>query len=60
MKKSLFVLYVPVFNVEGLFSWGFMLQWEEDKLKFGVHFHWDMLDKLFIFSSTVGSICSDL
>lgn len=38
-----------------------MLHWEEDKLKFGVRFRWEMLDKICIFFLlNILSICSDL
>ena len=54
-------LIFAVFNVEAVLAGIFMLHWEEYKLKSGVRFHWEMLDKIFLFFLlNILSICSDL
>lgn len=49
-----------LFSYCGVQSWRFpaevlVLHLEEYKLKFTVHFHWEMLHTIFLFSSIIGT-----
>ena len=48
-QKCLFFLFLQCLMLRLSLARIFILCWEEYKLKFGVHFHWEMLDKLFFF-----------
>lgn len=60
-QKCLFFLFLQCLTLRLSLARIFMLHWEEYKLKFGVRFHWEMLDKICIFFLlNILSICSDL
>ena len=53
MEISLFFLFLQHLMLRLSLARIFMLHREEYKLKFRVYFQWDMLDKIFILSSTI-------
>lgn len=60
-QKCLFFLFLQCLTLRLSLARIFMLHWEEYKLKFGVCFCWEMLDKICIFFLlNILSICSDL
>lgn len=59
-QKCLFFLFLQCLMLRLSLARIFMLCWEEYKLKFGVHFHWEMLDKIFFFLLNILSIFIEL